>query len=120
MDLPEQSPEERAKRIADSKIKEAEEDKWAKDNGHILERDSCEKCLKYREDDTQRNYLGSRLYCCAGHAYEVGNIKKGIYFKELRKEIFNTIYQWGRVGVVVDENAPAIKEKLDTLENRWY
>lgn len=38
----------------------------------------------------------------------------------LRKEIFNTIYQWGRDGVVADENSPIIKKLLDDLEQMWY
>ena len=56
-----------------------------------LQRDTCEKCLK-----------GSQA------------------IQNLKKEIFDIIYQWGRVGVVADENSPAIKKRLDDLEQTWY
>ena len=118
-DLPKQTIEERANRITKAKISEAKEDEWVKNNNIVLERDSCEECLNIRTKD-ERNYTGDRCFCSAGHAYEVGYFKKQFIFNELRKEIFDTIYQWGRVGVVADENSPAIKEKLDQLEERYY
>ena len=32
-------------------------------------------------------------------------------------KLFKTVYDWGRVGVVVDENAPAFREILKELTN---
>ena len=84
-----------------------------------LQRDNCEKCKKLKEDGVV-NSLGQQIYCSQGHAHEEYYIKKGEMVKNLRKEIFNTIYQWGRVGVVVDENSPVIKELLDNLEQTHY
>lgn len=34
---------------------------------------------------------------------------------EVEKEIFDTVYQWGRVGIIVDENAPTFKRILQKL-----
>ena len=31
------------------------------------------------------------------------------------KELFKMVYQWGRVGLVVDETAPAFQSALTTL-----
>lgn len=33
----------------------------------------------------------------------------------LKKQLFQMIYQWGRVGVVVDETAPAYQDLLIEL-----
>ena len=82
-----------------------------------LERDTCEKCIALKG---KVNGLGQQLYCSQGHAHEPSNIRKVQQIKELKKEIFDVIYQWGRVGVVADENSPAIKERLDKLEETWY
>ncbi len=84
-----------------------------------LQRDNCEKCKKLKEDGVI-NSLGQQIYCSQGHAQEEYYRKKGEMVKNLRKEIFDMIYQWGRVGIVVDENAPAIKELLDNLEQTYY
>lgn len=82
-----------------------------------LKRDACEKCIALKG---KVNGLGKQIYCSQGHAYEPNNIKKIQQIKELKKEIFDVIYQWGRAGVVADENSPTIKEKLDELEDTWY
>lgn len=111
--------EDLKKRIANAKIREAEEDKWVKDNNITLKRDSCEKCIEKKEKDS-RNSLGKRMFCSAVHAYEVIETKKNLVFRDLRKNIFDTIYEWGQTGVVADENAPAIKKLLSELEERWY
>ncbi len=111
--------EDLKKRIANAKIQEAEEDEWVKKNKIILKRDSCEKCIEKKDRDA-RGGFGQRMFCSATHAYEVSNIKRDFSFKDLRKKIFDTIYEWGRIGVVTDENAPAIKKLLDDLEERWY
>ena len=35
--------------------------------------------------------------------------------KDLPREIFETVYQWGRVGIVVDENCPTFKGLIEDL-----
>ena len=119
MNLPQQTKEERDKKIVQCKIKETEQDQWVKDNGFTLQRDTCEKCLERRERD-DRTYGGERMFCSQAHAYEINTIRKSLWVKDLRKEIFNTIYQWGRTGVVADENSSTIKKLLDDLENTYY
>ena len=99
--------------------KQIEQNKWAKDNKYTLLRDSCEECIELKKEGAT-NSLGERMYCSAGHAYEVSNLKKSVAFKNLRKEIFDTIYQWGKHNVKVDENTPTIVKLLDNLEERWY
>jgi len=37
--------------------------------------------------------------------------------EKIAKELFNMVYQWGRIGMVVDHNAPAFKEKIIELRN---
>lgn len=84
-----------------------------------LQRDNCEDCKKLKEDG-RVTYLGEQIYCSRGHANEESYIRKGEMVKNLRKEIFDIIYQWGRVGVVADENSPVIKKLLDNLEQTYY
>jgi len=84
-----------------------------------LQRDICENCLKLKKQ-RRKNYLGYQLYCSQGHANELLNIKKSQATKNFKKEIFDTIYQWGRASIVADENSPAIKKMLDDLEETWY
>lgn len=38
----------------------------------------------------------------------------------IKKELFDMVYQWGRVGIVVDENAPAFNSVLDELVEAKY
>ena len=84
-----------------------------------LQRDACEECLEFKKQG-RTNSRGEQIYCSQGHAYELSNIRKSQAIQNLKKEIFDTIYQWGRVGVVTDENSPAIKKMLDDLEETWY
>lgn len=35
--------------------------------------------------------------------------------EEIIKEIFDMVYAWGRVGIVVDENAPAYRNTIKEL-----
>jgi len=84
-----------------------------------LKRDGCEKCLMLQKKHNE-NLLGKQIYCSQEHAHELSNIKRLQAVQELKKDIFYTIYQWGRVGVVADENSPTIKEKLNRLEETWY
>lgn len=35
--------------------------------------------------------------------------------QQVEKELFDTVYQWGRVGVIVDENTPTFKRILQKL-----
>ena len=84
-----------------------------------LNRDSCEQCLDLKARK-QVNSLGEQIYCSQAHAHELSYLKRAEATKNLRKEIFDTIYQWGRVGVVTDENAPTIKKLLDNLEETYY
>ena len=84
-----------------------------------LNRDSCEQCLKLKAKGN-KNSLGEQIYCSQAHAHELLTIKRSQAVQSLKKEIFDTIYQWGRVGVVVDENSPTIKKMLGDLEETWY
>ena len=84
-----------------------------------LQRDTCEQCLKLKAEG-RKNCGGGQIYCSQGHAHELSNIRKSQAIQNLKKEIFDTIYQWGRVGVVADENSLAIKKMLDVLEETWY
>ena len=84
-----------------------------------LQRDSCEKCLELKRQG-RVNSLGEQIYCSQAHAQELGNILRSQAIQNLKKEIFDTIYQWGCSGVVADENSPAIKKMLDDLEETWY
>ena len=84
-----------------------------------LQRDTCKKCLELKKQG-RKNSLGEQMYCSQGHAYELSNIKRSQAIQNLRKEIFDTIYQWGYAGIVVNEDAPVIKEMLDRLEQTWY
>jgi hypothetical protein len=84
-----------------------------------LQRDTCEQCLKLKKEG-RKNSLGKQIYCSQGHAQELSNIRRSQAVSNLKKEIFDTIYQWGRAGVVVDENSPVIKKMLDDLEETWY
>lgn len=117
--LPEQTPEERARRIEAAKKREALEDQWVKDEGLTLERDSCEKCKEIWARD-ERNYSGSRTYCSSGHAYEVGNIKSQRVQEQRKKDLFKMVYDWGRNNVVVDDTAPAYRELVNTIEETYY
>ena len=36
--------------------------------------------------------------------------------KELESELFDMVYQWGRVGVIVDENCPAFQDLMDEIK----
>lgn len=38
--------------------------------------------------------------------------------QKLIKEMFEMVYQWGRVGIVVDENCPAYKSVIKKLEKQ--
>ena len=48
--------------------------------------------------------------------------------KEIQKDIFQTVYQWGRVGIVVDEKCNTYKSLMRELERaikkekngKWY
>ena len=35
--------------------------------------------------------------------------------KDIPRELFEMVYQWGRVGIIVDENSPAFKETIKDL-----
>jgi hypothetical protein len=37
--------------------------------------------------------------------------------RDIPRELFEMVYQWGRVGVVVDEHCPAFKDLITTFEN---
>jgi hypothetical protein len=84
-----------------------------------LQRDSCVQCLKLKAEG-RKTVNGQQIYCSQGHAFELSNIKKAQGVENLKKDIFDTIYQWGRAGIIADENSPAIKVKLEDLENTWY
>ena len=36
--------------------------------------------------------------------------------KDLQRELFEMVYQWGRVGVVVDEHAPSYQRTLNAIK----
>ena len=36
--------------------------------------------------------------------------------KKLKSQLFNMVYQWGRVGIVVDENCPAFQDLFDEIK----
>lgn len=41
------------------------------------------------------------------------------YSELLAQQLFNMVYGWGKVGIVVDENSPAFQSKLnEILENK--
>jgi len=40
--------------------------------------------------------------------------------EQVEKELFDMIYSWGRVGIVVNEKSPAFIEKLDQLTEIKY
>ena len=88
------------------------EDKWAEDNNVILKRNSCKECIALLLKG-ETNASGERMFCSAGHAYEVSNLKSDVYFKKLKEDIFSAI-------TGTEEDKKVIKEKLDTLENRYY
>lgn len=35
--------------------------------------------------------------------------------KNLYKELFNMVYEWGRVGIITDENSTAFQEKIKEI-----
>ena len=37
--------------------------------------------------------------------------------EQLKKELFNMVYKWGRVGLVVDEHCPAFVDLMEKIES---
>lgn len=35
--------------------------------------------------------------------------------KDLEKELFDTVYHWGKVGVIVNENAPTFQKLINAI-----
>lgn len=35
--------------------------------------------------------------------------------KIIKKELFNMVYMWGKIGIVVDENAPAFQSLIKSI-----
>ena len=36
--------------------------------------------------------------------------------KKLEKELINMIYQWGRVGIIIDENCPTFQALMNKIK----
>ena len=36
--------------------------------------------------------------------------------KKLESQLFSMVYQWGRVGIIVDENCPAFQDLMDKIK----
>lgn len=66
----------------DKEKKETRDNEWAKANGFVLKRDSCEKCMKVK---------GRNLFCSASHAYEVSQLKREQFFREKRERLLSAI-----------------------------
>ena len=84
-----------------------------------LERDSCEKCQQYAKELLS----GERwkpFYCSAWHSNELGKYRKKIVFEQKKKELFDMVSQWGRVGAKIDETAPQYKEMIDSIQEYYY
>lgn len=82
-----------------------------------LQRDSCEECIAMKG---QLNSNGEQMYCSRGHSAEPYEIKKEIAREKRIKELFDMVYQWGRVGIITDEDAPAFREIIDELVDTYY
>lgn len=82
-----------------------------------LERDSCQKCINLKG---KLNSLGKQMYCSQAHAYEENTNAKYKRIEDLKKEIFETVYQWGRTGVIADSDAPVYRKMVNDLEETWY
>lgn len=97
------------------KKKKEEEDKWAKENGFILKRDSCEACKKFREDK-ESGYI----FCSPECAYEVHNLKKELIYRKKIDLILNVI----DTKIMSLDDANRILDDanriLDDIENRYY
>jgi len=40
--------------------------------------------------------------------------------KNLAKELFDTVYQWGRVGIVTDENCETFKSMIEAIKEQAF
>lgn len=92
--------------------KKQKDDKWAKENGYTLQRDSCPDCIRrWSRGDT--NSLGEVMFCSMAHAFEVSNLKKMEHYDSLRDKLIGAIDE-----SIMDKDKA--REIIREIEDRYY
>lgn len=80
---------------------------------------NCENCEKLQKQGNSIKYCSQFCYYKSPKMQEFFKAKEN-EVTDLRKQIFNKIYNAGKEGRVVDENDPEIYALLEELENTYY